>query len=90
MYLYQSSFNVSSALVILIVIHQISVYHCRRPYGAAKQVDIHSLLSLIQRGLAVNYAVLEKNLTTDNIAIKAVISEIHSKLIDIVICLIHM
>lgn len=49
----------------------------RNPYPVAKQVLPSRLLSLISRGLAVNCTTLAKNLITDNIAVGALVPQLH-------------
>lgn len=50
---------------------------CSEPFPVSKAVQPGSILSLISRGLAVNCTTLSKNLITDNVAIGALLPQIH-------------
>lgn len=61
---------------------------CREPFPVPKQIIPTKILALVSRGLAVNCATLSKNLITDNIAVGALIPQIHVALFQLLDALI--
>lgn len=56
------------------------IFRYSDPFPVAKSVQPGLVFSIIARGLAVNCATLTKNAITDNIAIAAVLPQIHVSL----------
>ncbi|KAJ6622011.1 Proline-, glutamic acid- and leucine-rich protein 1 [Pseudolycoriella hygida] len=50
------------------------------PFPVAKSIQPDKIVAMISRGLAVNCVTLSKNLITDNVALGALLPEIHTKL----------
>lgn len=60
----------------------------RSPYPVPKQILPARVLALISRGLAVNCTTLAKNLITDNIAVGALVPQLHIALFQLLDALI--
>lgn len=63
----------------------------REPFPVETTVDVENIFGIISRGLAVNCSTLSSNLIRENIAIGALIPDIHVilfKLLDVLIMLL--
>lgn len=65
-------------MVIICFLYDFCVFS--EPFPVAKSIQPSKIFSIIARGLAVNCATLSKNAITDNIAIGAILPQIHVSL----------